>query len=71
MDCNLFLADAVWHIGRHETSGRLVRRTVAKNWDFEFGLLSVSLQPKAWRPDWAGDDSVIYEITAPGRKLRL
>lgn len=71
MNFNVFLADAVWHIGRHETAGRIFRRAVAKNWDFEFGLLSVSLQPEAWRSGWAGDDGVIYEITAPGRRLCL
>jgi hypothetical protein len=60
--------DAAWHIGQRSPDGRLNKR-ITKNWDYEFGLLSVSLQPEAWRCGWAGKEAVIYEVTASGRQL--
>ena len=68
MDLPFIFIEATWHIGQPSPDGRLHKR-FEKGWDFEFGLLSVSLDPEAWRSGWAEADGVIYEITASGRPL--
>ena len=62
--------DAVWHLGDPALLGeRPVARAGRKNWDYEFGLFSVSLSPEDWREGWAGAGGATYELTAPNRKL--
>ena len=56
--------DAVYHLGAPLPIGAEFAARGEKSWDFEFGLLSVSLDPEAWRHGWAGPSGVIYEITA-------
>ena len=68
MNLPFIFLDVTWHIGRWSPDGRLHKR-FTKNWDYEFGLLSVSLDPEAWRSGWAGEEGVIYEVAASGRQL--
>jgi hypothetical protein len=64
--------DAVWHIGDPKTLGDVPSRRVApKNWDYEFGLFSVSLQPELWRAHGAGPGGVVYELRANDRSLKF
>lgn len=64
--------DAVWHMGDPTTIGsRPTKRQVTKNWDYEFGLFSVSLEPEVWRAGWAGPEGDTYELRAHDRKLRF
>jgi hypothetical protein len=63
---------AVWHIGSPSPStSTLLPRASVPNWAFEFGMLSVSLDPEAWRSGWAGPSGKIFELCANGRMLRL
>lgn len=70
MNLRFIFLDVTWHLGKPSPDGRVHSRS-EKNWDFELGLLSVSLDPEAWREGWAGDEGVIYQIAASGRQLRF
>ena len=63
--------DAVWHIGSPTLPGATLQPRAIKNWDFEFGLLSVSLDPEAWRAGWAGSNGTIFELSATNKKLQF
>jgi len=64
--------DAVWHMGDPAIIGpRPSERPFTKNWDYEFGLFSVSLDPEAWREGWAGEQGETYELRARDRLLRF
>lgn len=64
--------DAVWHMGDPAFIGsRPTERPFPKNWDYEFGLFSVSLDPEAWRQGWAGEQGVAYQLRARDRPLRF
>jgi hypothetical protein len=62
-DLPLIYLDAVYHLGAPLQVGGNFRPRGEKLWDFEFGMLSVSLDPEAWRHNWAGPGGVIYEVT--------
>jgi hypothetical protein len=62
MDLPFVFIPAVYHIGDLiVVNQEIMRREGRKRWDFEFGLLSVSLDPSAWK-NWAGSVAVTHEI---------
>jgi hypothetical protein len=67
-DLPFIYLDAAYHIGAPLPAGEDFVPRGEKSWDFEFGMLSVSLEPEAWRHGWAGNNGVIYEISTD-RKL--
>jgi hypothetical protein len=69
MDLPFIEHDAIWHIG--ELTLPPEARVAPKNWDYEFGLLSVSLDPEAWRSGWAGAAAEVFELRAPDRPLKF
>lgn len=63
---------AVYHAGDLSFwDGQIEPRVAPKNWDFECGLLSVSLHPQIWIAGWAGQGATIYDIRRPEGDIRL
>ncbi|MEO5376036.1 MAG: hypothetical protein H7840_17575 [Alphaproteobacteria bacterium] len=72
IDLPFVYLDQVYHIGKLTiNSGMVEPRDIEKNWDFEFGLLSVSLEPEKWRQNWAGPDAQIFELRPPCGPFRF
>jgi hypothetical protein len=72
IDLPFVYPQSVCHIGDPQfLQPRPTERFHTKGWDYEFGLFSVSLDPEAWRLNWAGPGGVICELTVPDRPFRL
>ena len=72
MDLPFVYLPEVYHAGALVISNQCIqRRLYIQNSDFEFGLLSVSLDPAVWAASWAAQNATTYELTSPERSLRL
>lgn len=69
MSLPFIILDSCYHVGSLTVTNNGIVQRSTKNWDFELGLLSVSLDPQSWIAKASYPNPTTYQITSPVKLL--